>query len=624
MTYQEEFIAWRDANPQASEDEQRAKLQEVKETYEGGRRNIQRAKEMFPENKLIPAMEQGPEKFREELNYQNIPQTTRSMYPRVSRSMASGEMFNPVAGITDVSSGLGRLAESASYKALGGEQPFSERMENTGDDMSLTSSMLRDPMVPFSMGIGGATASGAGTGILRKGLDYLGRTTGLEAGQALGSQAEQMSRGEDFSAGELIGETALSTALPFGVKASKEAVGGVKEFAKDLISESTNRTRELLDIIGARELKQSIKHKMKKAGQKVEPDKVLEKYSSFAENAEKTAEGIIKTVDDLDVRFAEKNAVVKEAIRNMEPVDPTQFLNTLQNSKYLVPKGAEVNYPDEVKFNKMVDAYMFKVNERVKHHNPEMLIETLQETASGAPKYNFMTGRQGTKEVATRGTTIPASEIYELRKEIDRSIDWNANDFSKAYYSPIQKFKKDARTYLKNTLEEKASKMGNKVYAKTMGSYHKLLGMQEKAKKLLLPRVEDLGESDRSQKFLLQASNPNQLAKRKWAKEFQAATGYDLLADADLLRMSREYRGTLPMVNDYRTGAKNFAANLVNIPIVGGAVGLAVGSPRVGAAMYGAMDAGEKMYGEGLDKLSKYAPSLRTTKRSAIQQGIGE
>jgi hypothetical protein len=235
-----------------------------------------------------------------------------------------------------------------------------------------------------------------------------------------------------------------------------------------------------------------------------------------------------------------------------------------------------------------------------------------------------MTGRQATKEVSTRGKTIPASEIYELRKEIDRAIDWNANDFSKAYYTPIQKFKKDARTFLKNTLEDKAEKMGNKEYSKTMKEYHNLLGTQEKAKKLLMPRVEDLDVSDRSQKFLLQMSNPNQLAKRKWAKEFQAATGYDLLADADLLRMSREYRGSLPMVNDYRTGAKNFASNFLQIPVVGGVAGAVLGSPRVGAAAYGAMDAGEQMYSEGLDKLSKYAPSLRTTKRSAIQQGIGE
>jgi hypothetical protein len=624
MGLKEDFFAWKEANPNASKEEKKAKLLEMKSIQTGGaQRNIARAKEMFPKDHFIPAMEQGPERFQEELKYQALPQATRSMYPRVARSTARGESFNPVAGIADVSSGLGRLAEAGTYKLAGGEQSFPERMEQT-EGTGVVTDVMRDPMLPFSAGIGGATASGAGTGLWRKGLEYLGRTGGLEAGQALGSQAEQMSKGEDFSAGELIGETALGTALPFGVKASKEAIGTTKEFSKNLISEASNRTRELLDIIGARELKQSVKQKMKKAGEKIDPDEVLQKYSSFAENAEKTAEGIIKTVDDLDVEFAKKNTIVKEAIRNMEPVDPSQFLRTLQNSKHSIPRGGEANYPNEVKFNKMIDSYIFKVNDRIKAHNPEMIVETLQETPTGAPKYNFMTGRQGTKEVSTRGTTIPASEIYDLRKEIDKSIDWNANEFSKAYYEPIQKFKKDARTFLKNTLEEKASKMGNKEYAQTMKKFHTLLGTQEKAKKLLLPRVEDLSDSDRSQKFLLQMSNPNQLAKRKWAKEFEKATGYDLLADADLLRMSREYRGALPMVNDYRTGAKNFASNFLQIPVVGGAVGAVVGSPKVGASLYGAMDAGEEMYSKGLAGLSKYSPALRTVQRSAIQQGIGE
>jgi len=619
MTYQEEFIAWRDANPQASEEEQRVKLHEVKATYEGGKRNIQRAKEMFPDDKFIPAMEQGPEQFRDELDYQKIPQTTRSMYPRVSRSMARGEMFNPVAGITDVSSGLGRLAESASYKAQGGEQPFAERMEQTDDNLPFASQMLRDPMLPFSAATGGAPASQVGTGIYRKGLEYLGKTAMLEGGHALGSQAEQMSRGQDFSAGEAIGEAAIATALPFGMKASKEAIGGSKEFAKNLISEASNRTRELLDIIGPRELKQGLKHKMKKAGETVKPDEVLQKYSSFAENAEKAAQGIIKTVDDIDITFRKNNKIVDEAISQMPPIDTKDIVGSLLSMRKATPATEFSNmsttglhkskgFKNEIAFNNQIDGLVNKIRFLHKKSDPNRTASIMDRRSS----------------FDAEPTTISADEFLELRREIDNTIDWDAETFSKSYRKPIQKLKKDIRTKMKNTLLDEADKIGNKGYSKAMRDLHKTIQVKEGAQRLLMPKLKDIDELDRSQKFLLQLSNPNQLAKRKWAAKFKEATGYDLLADADLLRMSREYRGTLPMVNDYRTGAKNFAANFLNIPLVGGAVGAVAGSPRIGAAMYGAMDAGERMYGEGLDKLSRYAPSLRTTQRSAIQQGIGE
>lgn len=239
--------------PEANDLDLQAEANRLESEYkekQGADRNVERAKEMFPENKFIPAMEQGPDKFQEELKYQSLPQATRSMYPRISRSLSRGEMFNPVAGIADVSSMGGRYLDASANKAFTGE-PISQRMEQT-EGRGMLGSIVSDPMLPFSAGIGGAAKSAVGTGLWRKGLDYLGRTASLEAGQALGSQAEQMSRGEDFSAGELIGETALATAIPFGMKASKEAIGTAKEFSKNLISEASNRTRELLDIIGDR------------------------------------------------------------------------------------------------------------------------------------------------------------------------------------------------------------------------------------------------------------------------------------------------------------------------------------------------------------------------------------
>jgi len=584
--------------PNASDSELINEASRLEEEYNSGAGNIVRAKEMFPENKYLSALEQGGEKFGEELRYQALPQMTRSMYPRIARSMAQGSSFNPVGGIADASSMLGRLAEAGTYKMAGGEQPFSQRMEQTEGTGMLTD-IVRDPLLPFSMGIGGASTQ-AGSGALRKGAEYLGKTAVIEGGQALGSQAEQMSRGQDFDPTEFAAETALSTALPFGIKASKKTVSAATNFTKDLISEATNRTRELLEEIGGRELKQGLKSGFRKSGEVIEPDEVLQKYSNFAENAEQAAKNIVDAVDGLDEKFIEKNVIVRDAIKEMPPVDASQFMNHLNNSKRLIPRGDTRGYESDISYNKMIDGMINRVQNEVK-------------------KYNSVISGQ---------KRLPAEAIYDLRKEIDRAINWNPNEFTTAYYDPINKLKIDARTYLKNTLEDGARKIGNKEYAKTMKEYHKLLGQQEEAKKLLLPKVQDIGEVDRSQKFLLKLSNPNELDQRKWAKEFEKATGYNLLADADLLRLSKEYRGALPMVNDYRTGAKNFsqilAQKTMETPIVGSVVGTALGSPKVGATMYGAMNAGEEAYGSALGNLSKYAPMLRGAERSAIRQNIGE
>ncbi len=612
------LLKFKDLNPNLKDkNAYRREALRLEREYQSAQRNIQRAKEMFPDDPFIPAIEKGPDAFAEELKYQQLPQSTKSMYPRLSRSTARGEYFNPIAGIADVASMPGRLVESGTYKIAGGEQPFSERMEQT-EGTGFVSEMVRDPLAIPSVAIGGPTIN-KGAGFLRKGAEYFGRGLGIEGSQALASQAEQMSRGEDFDPVELGLETGLGVTIPGGLKAGKKSISGVKNFAKDLISESTNRTRELLDVIGTRELKQSLKKGFKKAGETVRPDEVLKKYNDFAENAERAAKNIIRTVDNIDNTFRENNKIVDEAISAMPKIDSRELIKKLQSMKkqtpskeFLNPKvsGIDPNkgFGNEIAFNNQLDGMINKIKFFVKSKDPDRGKSIFDIRSVDDDSYYM----------------IDADDFLGLRREIDSSIDWNAEKFSKSYMKPIQKTKKDIRTYMKNVLLENADKIGNKEYSKAMEDFHKAIQIKESAQKLLMPRYSDVDDVDRSQKFLLQISNPNQLAKRKWAKKFKEFTGYDLLADANLLRLSREYRGALPMVNDYRTGAKNFASGLLNVPVVGGAIGTALGSPKFGAALYGAMDYGDDAYSRGIEGLSKYSPQLRGLMRTGIRQGIGE
>ena len=210
--------------------------------------------------------------------------------------------------------------------------------------------------------------------------------------------------------------------------------------------------------------------------------------------------------------------------------------------------------------------------------------------------------------------------MLDIRRDIDKSVNWDAETFSNAYFSPIQNLKKDSRTYIKDLLEKTSESIDDKSYIPAMKEYSKMLDLQDKVKRQIMPRSNDLGNVDRATNFLLKLSSPNKMDQKIFAKQFEQVLGKDLFRDADFLRLSKEYRGALPIANDIKTGRKNWLQGFAGT--TGGKIATApFSSPKVAAPIMGAIDFAEK-------GLQKYSPSLseaaRRVRPVSTEEYIGE
>jgi len=517
----------------------------------------------------------------------------RAQYPRLFQSIEKGDSFSPLAASLDVASAPGRFIESGISTLVGGEDGFLDRAAKleTGD---FVSDIVRDP---YSLVDPTKT-----TRALSSGLPLFKRAAGyaLEGlrGQVPASilgQVEKMERGEDASLSEFATELATGSLFPVSAKAIKKTFQPIKEFSKDILSEATGRSRDLLQTIGTRELKEWARQAYQ--GQKAKPDEVLEKLRGFSDNAESIANDVIKKVDDFDKLYIEKNDTIKKALSKMPKIDALPIINILNSAKMELPKaniyGQSANlkgYGGEIAFNEQIDGLINRINQKIKSNNPYMGI--------------------GTK----RGTAISAEDMLDIRRDIDRSIDWNAETFSKAFFNPIQKLKKNARTFIKNDLENSAENIGDKTYAPAMKEFSRILNLQDKVKRNIMPRANDLGETDRATNFLLRLSSPNKIDAKIFAKNFEAILGKDLFKEADFLRLSKEYRDALPIANDIKTGRKNWLQGFMDT--TGGKIAtFPLSSPKLAAPL---MEVG----GYLTDKSSYLSPMMQRILPVGIEESI--
>jgi len=596
-------------------DREAIRLEEEYMSKSQGDRNVERAKKMFADDPeavaRLEAMEQGPDAFRRSLQSQGL-RTANAAFPRAMEAQKKGSNFPAVSAMLDVMSYPFRAGEALLAKAdpTRGEVDITDRMGQAQTGEFIPDAM-RDPMNVF-MGAGsGAGAISKGVGrMARPLLDKAGYyrplaeklATGTTKGAmeqlpySLTGQLEQMEQGQDFSPSEMGTELAVGSFLPMAGKAVKGTLSYAKNFTKDFLSESTNRTRELLELVGSKPAKQSLRQKFTTDKS---PDQTLKDLSDFAGGAEQVAKDIVEKIDNLDVNYRQNNEIVDKAINEMPDMDAGNLVAQLENSKMLLPVNADPKaYAKDISFNDMIDNQIIKINDRIAKYNPVGTMSSL----TGLKKSSF----------------IPAKEMLDIRREMDKGIDYDVNTFTKAYADPIFKLKKNATGYIREELVKNAESIGNKEYANAMKEFHKLLKMQDQAKKKLLPRVDDLGEVDRSKNFLLRLGNPNQLDARKWAKEFGNITGMDLLESGDLLKLSKEYNGALPLINDYRTGAKTFGVEaLRDVPIAGQALGAAASSPQMAGNIYSGLNTAS-------DMLGGYSPMLNKMSQMGTQREIGE
>lgn len=622
--YQDEGLdQYYDSNPDATDDElerEALRLEREYNTQEAPQRNIARAIARGEETgdatgvARLKAMQQGSEAFGRKLRHQGaqaLPygerytgafgqplsateaKTREALYPRTMQQMQMGDSFSPVSGIADVASLPGRTAESMGQAAFG-DANMLERMsqlEGTG----FVSDIVRDPTL--MMGGGGGAVSKA-LPLLKRAGQYALKGMRGQAPVTAAAQAERVERGGELGVGESIGETVVAGFLPLAGKGLKKTFTPIKEFTKDVLSEASGRSKELLNTIGGRELKEWARQSVKGADAK--PDEVLEKLRNFSDNATEIANNVIKTVDDFDVLYRQKNETIDKALSAMPDMDALPLMQQLANTKMDIPRGNKSGFPNEIAFNGQIDGMINRIKFKVNQNNPVRL----GQLAHGEKQRTF----------------ISPHDMLEVRRDIDKAVNWDAETFSKSFFSPIQNLKKEFRTYVKKDLERVAASTGDKTYAPAMKEYSKILDLQDKVKRQIMPRANDLGEVDRATNFLLRLSSPNKLDAQSFARNFVKVLGKDLFYDANFLRLSKEFRDALPIANDIKTGRKNWLQGFMGT--TGGKIATApLSSPKAVAPIMGAMNLAE----EGL---AKYSPEMRKIQQAvspvATQQFIGE
>jgi len=609
----EQFLAWQSVNPKASKAQQRNKINELKrlaateqaEPYTP-EKNVQKAIAQAEASndpnmaRLLKEMQQG--RLGQEATRQGVaglPYEERytgvlgqplsaeaakqreALYPRTMQSIQQGEQFPIASSLQDASSLPGRAIESGSQALMGNGDMLSRMGEvQTGQ---MASDIIRDPSLIPALASGSAIA-GALPKAASPALKALGYAGVGAAEQAPLSTLEQMSRSEmgmGYDPSQIGMETAIASAVgPLGPAVSKGLIGA-GELAKKGLASLSNKSVDLLETVGAKELKQGIKGLF---SSKVAPDETLSKIKNYGEKAEEIVGEVVGYMDNFDELYKNENAVVNDAVQSMGNIDLTDVIGELNQLKIqalpIDMKSRSVPYGFRTG-KKQIDDYLENVDDII----------------------DDITGQSTTgKSTLVR----PASDVLKLRRKIDETINFNKSNYSTQHAKRIDQIGKRARGKLKTKLEDAAAATGNPEYTSAMKTYSELLDVRDRINKNILGNDQN---PDKVKNFLITLGNPDKLKNNQLGKDIQRILGKDLFEEAKLLRLSKEYRDGLNVFSDHMTGKANMATNMLEgtQKIAG-----AVASSPIGAAP---LTGGISMLQEGL---KSQAP--RALRPAAVKQ----
>ena len=564
----------------------------------------------------LRAMQRGPEQFAahsrktgvaqlplaDRYNFMGKPmgetgaKILEASFPRTAQAMASGNDFSPFSAIGDIASAPGRVLESGVQAAMGNGD-FLNRMSQI-DVPEIGSSIMRDPTTPFmGMGAGlyGTLSKGASPVMKAGGLGAAGATT--QAPVSMYSGMERESRGGEFGGGELGAELAISGVMgPAGPVVSK-GLTKVGDVAKKTLSTLSGKSQELLETIGAKEVKQTTKEIFQRK-ENVKPDKTLESIKNYGDKAEEIVGDVVNYMDNFEDLYRKENHIIGDAVKEMGDIDLRPVVADLNDMKLrqlhpdLQKQFKEINgMPIDIPYGyrtgrKSTDDYLEYVDNVIDDITGQS-VKTVDASGKSIP--------------GVKTETRPAGEALKIRRMIDETTNFSKNNVSHGYASSLDAVSKKARTGIKNQLEQAAINTGNPEYVKSMSDFHKLLNTRDRVNKQILGKQ---GSQDKVKNFLLTLGNPDKLDNKILARDLEKILGKDLMEESRLLRLAKEYKNGLSVFTDLQTGKSNYLQS--GLEGAQKAAAMAVGSPMVGAPLTAGISAGqEAIRGGGAGRLSR-------------------
>jgi hypothetical protein len=444
-------------------------------------------------------------------------------YERVSgqpRSVASDLYSSGTAErvgdrVSDVLSGAGRAIKGG-FAGLTGGDPLEAMAQTPQTSNNILGSILADPMTPVGVGVGKAFQTTA------KGLKPLiksGVGRGLAGGTAQ-SVLESGERGEFIPLQTAMGNMALNVGGETlgglggagGSRLLKETggfAGASGKGAKEALEYAKLRPQSPITAKGLRlPLTSNQKELARIVGTESEiGEELVDKVLRFEE-------------------FLPETKTIKPILEQMPDIDVTPFVEAIESVKI---KGSMLD-PVAQKANKEIDNAV------------SSFIEQIPESGK-----------------------ISASELYDLRKMLDNSINFGKMNEKDKIGKLLEKGYKNARNTIKNQLEEAADANGFPEYKEKMKTLSNKLNVRNKVSRWL-GSTEDVAD-ERAEGVVSNLFGKNKTERQSTMKEFDRITNSDIADKAYKSKLGAQIgieEEGLPLFSDISTGKG--LANITGLP----------------------------------------------------------
>jgi hypothetical protein len=433
---------------------------------------------------------------------------------------ATEQPINPF-GYPGILPGAPKSGEPGTFTAEGGRK-FAESQADT-QGTTFAGRLIRDPALPVALATGGAAMGLAG----RAGLTGLKAATAAGALEGAGSaaihQADKATQGQAMSGKEAALEVGLSAALP-GVGA---AVGAGARAGNKLLGKL------------AQELSGVSEEALRMHGSGFGP--AAKELQAAAGKQHEIGSRLVNALDNLDDFLPEKD-VVNQALQEMPAVN---VMNTIQRLQTAKTGGA-------LSSSRATNA---KIDELV----------------------SDLTG------AADQTGNIPAAKFREIRKEIDDLVGDAFGKESGKYVTAL----KEARHQMADDLATTAEASGRPEYVEAMRAMAQKLRKADDLKSFLGKSAQT--REQRAESFISTLYGKNKEERRKAVAAMGEIFGEDFLADAKLTSLAAELgpEGKAALMPRQFTGRSllgPLAGGALGYSVggqEGGAIGLALGSPRL-------------------------------------------
>jgi hypothetical protein len=592
--YQRKFIEWQEANQKASPTEQEMKLREFKVA-------------------ASTPVEPQAEPQRTE------PSTLEALFPETTKAARAGSNFPIASGLRDAANMAQRAYFGLPYLLPEIETPLGKI---GSDEISYSEYMAGKR--PENRGMVGAAidiietpefipgmATGAGmTGMIPKSLSpimklgaYGAAGGATEVPFAATEERARVEQGQDFDPRRVTERVATGGALSAFIPASGSLLAGKKNSVasifKNEIQGLTGMSEDALEYLGAKPLIQKAKALVVSDAK---PNVALAKVTDFNKRAGEIAQGYIDILEDVDNAIRDKNVVVDDAIKNMGTID-------------MMPIFKKIN--DLKKTSGILDKELLRQYGDVPVAPGTMTADgAANEMLSSVDK--LLKKVSGEAQMGLPVTQRSADDLLDIRRQIDATINYDKTKYPKAFNKSMDNLVKETRTILKDALIEQAEKTGNPQYIKAMEEYSEIL----QARDDIMKTLGGSQSPDRAVRFLESLGNPKKLENKQLVAKIKKLFGKDLIEDARLLDIAKQYKDGLRILPSQQTGRSMLGGMIGKkfMPDSKLPVGEMVQGQMGGSALYGGLSTMQDIYPKALRLQQRTQPATLAERTEENEQ----